>query len=568
MIRTHKLWDYNSCYEEAKKHTSRASLKKSYPSCYTAARKHGWLDDYVWFERKRRKNWDADSCKSEALNFKTLYDFSKYSPSAYHAAKVNGWLKDYTWLKVSEKHPRDYWDEYRCLEAALSCTSLKQYREEFGSSYNSAKKHGWLEDYSWLERKYKKPGFWDFNHCRDISMLFTSRSEFQKGCKTAYNISRKNGWLDDFTWLVDKRFDLFKDKVDSVYSYEFKEQHAVYVGRTLMRLQERRDYQHIVCKDAVSKFAKENNVSVPKMKILEDKLTLKEGSKKEGFWLEKYKSDGWIILNKTKTGGIGGLGKNKSKYTYEVCYEIAKSCKNITEMRKITHNGYEVARKNNWVKDYTWFEEKVKPKDYWNKERCFEAASSFLSRKSFSDAFPTAYAKAVKNGWIENYTWFKTKEQMYSESKRIWYPENTRDEALKYSTLKDFATQNNAAYEAACKYGWISEYTWLERHEKGMERTYTEDKCKEIALNYDTIIELRREHPNVYYACIKYGYLEKFTWLKRQRQKHGYWTESLIFEISRKYETFAEFNRKDNAAYCAARRMGILEKMNWLKRLR
>lgn len=68
-----------------------------------------------------------------------------------------------------------------------------------------------------------------------------------------------------------------------------------------MRLQQDRDKAHIFDeKDAVVKFAKENNVPSPPMVTLEKDLTLEQGAKQEGYWVEHFKKEGWNILNRKK----------------------------------------------------------------------------------------------------------------------------------------------------------------------------------------------------------------------------------------------------------------------------
>lgn len=185
--------------------------------------------------------------------------------------------------------------------------------------------------------------------------------------------------------------------------YEFKEQSSVYVGRTLMRLQKQRDREHIFRDtDTVFKFAKENNIAVPEMRILEDNLTIEEGSKKEGYWIEKYKLDGWNILNIAKSGSIGRLGKGK--WNYERTKEEAKKYKSKNDFRKNCHNGaYSAAIKNKWIDDYTWFVRPDPPNKKWTYETTKTEASNYSSRNEFRKASSGAYTAALKNKWLDEF---------------------------------------------------------------------------------------------------------------------------------------------------------------------
>lgn len=565
-------YSYDSCYAEAKKYVFYSDFRKKSQRYYRASIKNGWIENFTWLVRQRVKNeyWTEERCMEESKKYSTRSEYSKCSGSSYNVALRNGWLDDYIWLEPNDDKEKHYWTESRCKEVALLCDSVKQFYTEYATAYYKSKKYGWSDNWTWLKRSSKPRGYWNFEHCKDVSQLFSSRGEFEKGASAAYSVSLQNGWLDEFTWLKDQRLDLVEGKIDSVYAYEFVELNAVYIGRTLMKKQKRRDYEHIFgdSKDAVCKFSKENNVTIPEMKILEENLTIEEGSKKEGVWLEKYKNEGWKILNRTKTGGIGGIGKNRTKYTYDVCYELAKQCRNISELRKLTSHGCSIAIKNGWIKDYVWFEHKNHPKDYWTEQRCYDEALQYSSRVEFARGSSAAYAKSVKERWINNYNWFKSTKQARSESRRIWTPEACREAALEFEFLRDFEQNKKGAYLAAIRNGWLKEYMWLKRYEKGMNSSWTEEKCRTESLKYDTLSSFREKCPYGYEASLKYGYLDNFTWLKRKRHKNGYWTEEKIIQESMSYSTLADFVKLSNAAYCAAKRLGILNKLTWLKRTR
>ena len=55
----------------------------------------------------------------------------------------------------------------------------------------------------------------------------SSRVEFYKNSHGAYIISKKNGWLDEMTWL--NRKNVYKDQVDVVYKYHFINENAIFI---------------------------------------------------------------------------------------------------------------------------------------------------------------------------------------------------------------------------------------------------------------------------------------------------------------------------------------------------
>ena len=134
------------------------------------------------------------------------------------------------------------------------------------------------------------------------SKKYSSRVAFHNGSHGAYVVSKKNGWLDEMPWL--NRRNVYKDPVDTVYKYHFVNENAVYIGRTIYP--ELRDKQHRVREnDTVNKFAKKHNIEIPKMEIIEDKLTIVEGAKRENYWAKYYKNKGITLINKQPCGSLG-----------------------------------------------------------------------------------------------------------------------------------------------------------------------------------------------------------------------------------------------------------------------
>ena len=43
---------------------------------------------------------------------------------------------------------------------------------------------------------------WYYDSVKEEASKYKSRNEFAKGKRGAYNVALKNGWLDDFDWLV------------------------------------------------------------------------------------------------------------------------------------------------------------------------------------------------------------------------------------------------------------------------------------------------------------------------------------------------------------------------------
>lgn len=96
---------------------------------------------------------------------------------------------------------------------------------------------------------------------------------------------------------------------------------------------------------------------------------------------DKYRKDGWNILNKIKGGNLGGT---IVKWTKDKCLEVGLKC--ITRKEFIVNfpGVYISSIKNGWLDEiYSKFENIVKSKNYWTKERCQEESLKYKSKTEF-----------------------------------------------------------------------------------------------------------------------------------------------------------------------------------------
>ena len=509
-----KIYDYDKCYEIAKQCSCSSEMRKKNMSAYNVALKHKWIKDYYWFKRKQHTPYTYEEVYEIAKQYDCSSDFQRGNGSAYDKARKNGWIKDYTWFKIKQHSPYTYEE---CFEVAKNYkTRLELFKGNIGV-YQAALHHGWLDDYTWFESKQNPYNYWTKERVIEESKKYKNRGDFHDNCGTAYGKARVNGWLDELIWLKDDRIDFSSDKIDCVYAYEFKSLNSVYVGRTLERRIEERDKEHMFNdKDAVYLFAKKNGVPVPKMKILEDNLILAEGVKKEGYYVECYRKNGWEILNRTKTGGIGKIGSNK--WNKATCYEEALKYKTRGEFAEYSAGAYDVARRNGWLDNYTWFEEKQKPSGYWDcYDNCYAAALTCRTKTEFHRKFNAGYTSAQKHDWFKDYSWFNIKRTAHNKK---WDSSSVYEEAKKYKTKTEFSRKKPGAYHVARINGWIDSYDWFEESaslqrkqliaswEKRKKWTY--DICKQIAKESKGRLDFRRRSASAYTASIRHNWLDDF----------------------------------------------------------
>lgn len=504
-------WNYEHCYEEAKKYETKHHFSLGCPQAYGVALEHNWIKDYVWFKPYKRKyeiKWTYDACYEEARKYETKSAFSKNCASAYGKALEKGWINDYTWFKEINHKPYTYEEVY---QIALNYKYKIDFSKEKPGAYQTANKKGWMKTFDWFldgnERASNARRKWNYDTCYEESKKYKTRGQFQDAKNGAYQVARENGWLKEYYWLKDKRFDIFVGKIDSVYSYEFTEFNSVYIGRTLIKQQKTRDYQHIFYKDTVSDFAKEKNVPVPPMKILEIDLTLDEGCQKEEEWVERYKLEGWNILNKVKAGSIGGLAQKKSKYNYEKCYLAALKCTTRGEFYNKYNGEYQYSCKKKWLDEFYWLEG---GKHLLNYEDCYNEAKKYETIAEFRKNALTVYNSAYNKGWLNDFTWLVRKEE-------IWTKEACLEESKKYNSRGEFAKGSHSAYCKSLERKWIEEFTWLNNEKRHPNGYWTKERCIEEGKKYNTKTEWQKGSYHSYYLARINKWFKECTWLKNNK---------------------------------------------------
>lgn len=514
------------------------------------------------------------------------------------------WIKDYVWF---EKPFR--WTKELCEEEAKRFTTRQEFYTISKNAYAAAVKYGWLDSFTWLESIVRPNGYWTKERCEEEARNYSSKKGFLEGCPAAHAAAAKRGWLDDFVWLVDKRIDIIKDKIDSVYVYVFEETKYAYVGRTLIRRQKKRDREHIFNQenDNVARYAKKMNLPVPPMTILETDLTLEDGLDREDYWRNWYEKQGYTMLNRLATGiGKGSLGRiSHGKWNRNTCYKESQKYKSCSEFEKANGSAYDAARRNGWIKEYKWFkvlwepkwdknscyqeakkyktrgefmksspsayniahrrkwiedygwlDSRIKyPKGYWNDyDRCYQEARRYVSRIDFQNGNKSAYVSARKHGWLDDYKWFKEKAK-----NNFWNRETCFNEAKKYKNSTEFARKAVRAYDLSRSNGWIKDYTWFTKPFR-----WTRELCEKEARKYKKRSHMKVNSPSAYTKAKENGWLDDYTWFN-EKPRLNYWNKETCFEEAQKYRTRTEFQKGSVGAYQKALKNGWLAEYTWMK---
>lgn len=355
--------------------------------------------------------------------------------------------------------------------------------------------------------------------CEIESKKYTSRGSFAKGCPSAYNKARIEGWLDEYVWLKPQRH-------EKGYWTEARCESVA------------RSYQHMY------DFQTEN-------------LGAYNAAKRNG-WLKKYT---WLekVSENTKPRGYWD--------SYENCYVEAQRHKTLKSFIMQSGGAYNSALEHGWMEDYTWLEgHRRKNRAYYTYDVCYELANCCKNKSQFIRDYPTAYKVSKENGWIEEYIWFKNKKCKQNKVQSGYWSvkDNCRAEALKYSKRRDFREKSNSAYKSSVKNGWIDDFTWLETYNHNT--IWTKEICKNESRKYNKLKDFRKYSPKQYNASKEHGWLKDFVWLERSIKPSNYWNEKTCMEEAKKYNTLNEFFEFAGSAYNKACENGWLKDYYWLKR--
>jgi len=489
-----RKWTQETCFAEAQKYHLLYDFRHQSASAYVIARRNGWLKEYTWLQELPKtawnKKWNHETCFAEAQKYKTKGEFGKKAGGAYDVARKNGWLAEYTWFpdftdsdaqvdsvycyKFEEfhsiyvgrtlmyrQHLRDVEHHIMAEDTVLRFASMNncpipkmdileenltveqgRIREDFWRRHYEAQEWNVLNIGATGAGKGSTGnlgfGKWDFETVYNIALNFESASQLNKAYPYLYSLSRNKGWIKDFYWFRGMEI---RSEKRTTYTEEYCRTEAhKYKTRTEFRKANRGVY---------------------------------EKAKKAG-WLVQYD---WLDYN---------VGKD---WTYEACYAEAQKYTTIGDFMEGSYGAYDKSKQNGWFKDYTWLKKRPKSNIKWTREAVFELAKECHSVTELRRRSSAAENKARKNGWLKEFTWFTLDQK----PPKYWNKERCEFEARKYKTLKEFRKNCCGAFARAKANGWLEDYSWLTK-----KTFWTDDSCKIEASKYKNRSEFKKGAPGAF----------------------------------------------------------------------
>lgn len=402
--------------------------------------------------------WTPDTLKQTADKFNTQREFIKYETSAYQTARRMGVL-DYVLQNLQKTYRQNHTKDDVAKEA-LKYTNRHAFQKGSLTYYRAAYNHNWLDDVcKHMVSPYKS---WSKEDVEKEALKYKYSSEFMSNSYKAYSAAQRHGWLNDVTSHMDK---LGSIKKRMVYAYEFPDNY-VYVGLTYHK--DKRDYQHMKS-GPVYKHIQETGLTPIRIEI-SDYIDAQDASNLEQLTENKYRDEGWNILNRIKPGVLGG---SISIWTPEIVRYESQKYKTLSDFRKHNPNAYNAARRNGWIPKLKIVDTKVK----WDFNSVQKEAMKYKTRSEFKFSAKGAYEFASKNKILDDIT-------KHMDVKLIkWTKEMVKIEALKYKTRGDFSKKSKKAYDVAYRRKWLDDIT---KHMGVKKIKWTKELVNTEALKYKT----------------------------------------------------------------------------------
>lgn len=541
-----RLWTKEKCREVALKYSEMKAFRTECKDAYNAALKHKWLKEYTWLTykidvskpRKQRKIYTQEEIIERLRTiFGERYSYEKVEYKAMkepitlvcHEKDAEGVehgefsMRPDNIFSGNQGCPRCYDDRRSRLlrkpvqvfieEAKKVHGDLYEYHKVEYVNTNSkvciiCKIHGdfWQTPSNHLKGKgcpycsgnAKK---WNKETCEQEARKYEYIFDFRTKSSGACHVAQRNGWLDDYVWLkkLPPKPNDYDKTTKYIYAYEFVEQNAVYVG--LANSMIKRDWQHRNSLDSsVNRFAVHNHIEIPIPKKLEEGVPIHESGKRENYWENYYKEQGWIILNRAKTG--------ERESSIGIYYPIKWNKKAIRE--KARECGYNLTM--------------------------------------FAAQYPGAYEaiqlryKGLLNELFPN---------------RVIHAHHNIEDALLVVRNGHYENRSQLRYDCLWAYRVLFENNLLD-DVFGKPKEYTREEALKEADNYRSIEQIRvKNHP-------LWNYLKKYNLFREAKPTDAMFrkvkTVEEAWELSQYYTNVAELSNHAKNAYYLLREAGLLKK--------
>lgn len=300
---------YDDCVKFREEHAniSRSTLCKKYSGYYRAMKRLNCLDEL--FPRKIQRSFNTLTCE-DCLKFKEKHpNLTRKELDKKYKRYLKAMMK-YGLLDELFPNSRSYAEDltmddcikFRKEHPGMTLTELNKHH----MLYSKAMHRIGLLDGLFPDRRVTHEEYSD-EYLIEEAKKYPNKRELRESAYWLLTAIRSHKLQKQAYEHMDV---LGNRRYRMIYAYEFPD-HSVYVGLTFDY--KKRDKEHKTQPSStVKKYMKRTGLT-PVHKPLTGYLPVKDAQRLEGEYVEKYRSDGWKILNIAKTGGAGAV-YNKAEY--------------------------------------------------------------------------------------------------------------------------------------------------------------------------------------------------------------------------------------------------------------
>lgn len=454
--------------------------------------------------------------------------------------------------------PRGYWDvKEHCLEEAKKYPTRVGLKKGNNTVYKKLTERGWLQEaFENTPMQIKPVGYWSKERCVEEALKYTHRSDFEKHSKSAYGKAVKQKWISE---ICEHMTRIGNKHMRCVYVYEFSD-NSVYIGLTY-NIDQRQIDRDNNKNDQVTKYKNKTGLE-PIRKQLTDYINADEAAKLEIYYINKYKENGWNVLNVAIGGSLGG---GEPKWTYEHCKNTIIKYEYVEDFSKDNYRMYISIKHKNWIEllnllqsrsnnikiEKEKIEREIKNVDLNYVNTILELASHFYDIELFKKTYRCEYE------YISYYRKYKELIKIINNCRDTISICEINKMTLNYVSPTQILRENRPLYNLI-KYRNIESEVLqhTNQYKYNGEIKWTKERCVEAAIGCSNRREYAKKFPGAYWMAKKEGWIDEI--LVRTNKPASHYTKEICFEHSKNYINRKQFCDNDKNYYEYSR------KNNWL----
>ncbi|UOL51350.1 hypothetical protein [Vibrio phage XZ1] len=388
--------------------------------------------------------WTLERLKEDALKYNSRSEWQKKSSGAYSSARKQGLTDECCAHMQKNPRPRPKWSLENLKEDALKYNSRSEWRTNSNSAYATAYQRGLLDECCAHMTSIQTPsGYWTIQRIKEDALNYKSRSEWQKKSRGAYSAALSKRILDECCSHMNAPMKTaLKRCIYRIYAGN-----EIYIG--LSYNAEIRFRDHKTKTSQIIGLIERYGIDNVTFEKITDYIDQELAQVAEKEYIEYYRNNGWIILNRAKAGGLGG---STLKWSLKKLKKDALKYKSRSEWRLNSIGAYSAAHKRGLLDECcAHMESTRKESGYWTIQRIKEDALNYKSRSEWKKKSRGAFAVANQRGMLDECC-AHMKPRLMS-----WSFANLKEDALRYKTRNEWRTNSKNAYSAAKRLRLIDE---------------------------------------------------------------------------------------------------------------